>query len=189
MLTSLVSIPRTSRIYSRPEFARTFWCDSWLLNPALEEITPGSNLAHFARRWRIAESLEDVDGVVFFVFDRRPPYDLEDLPSTTRLERAIRERLLDGRGWHRGIGAYSCTRSRRGAHDAPADFRFCRRCATGRRNGFDQDHSHGFGRATPVPALNQPVAVPGIIMSGHKSLEVSLCNGLVRSDGGCSRVV
>ncbi|SEA30965.1 hypothetical protein SAMN02910418_01327 [Bowdeniella nasicola] len=90
-----------------PEFARTFWCDSWLLNPALEEITPGSNLAHFARRWRITESVEDVDGVVFFVFDRRPPYDLEDLPSTTRLERAIRERLLDGRGWHRGIGTYT----------------------------------------------------------------------------------
>lgn len=90
---------------SRAPFGHSFVCHSWLVNAELPEIVgPSSNLGSFAARWEIETTFPSADDAVFFVFNRRPPYDPAELPTDTRLRAAIVERLLDGRGWTGGKG-------------------------------------------------------------------------------------
>lgn len=86
-------------------FGRELVCDSWLVNEELPDIVgPDSNLGSFAARWSVERTFPAADDVVFFVFHRRPPYSVAELPQGTRLQRAIVERLADGRGWLGGAG-------------------------------------------------------------------------------------
>lgn len=88
-----------------PAFGTEFHCRSWLLSPALAEILgPEANLARFAARWRLEETYDASDDVVFFVFARPRGTAPTDLDTDTRLRRAIRERLLAGGGWTGGSG-------------------------------------------------------------------------------------
>lgn len=89
-----------------PAFGHEFTCDSWLLSGEFAEILgPESNLARFAALWeRIGEIPGDGDAALFFVFGLRPPVDPAELPRRTRLERAVADRLADGRGWTSGKG-------------------------------------------------------------------------------------
>ncbi|MCT1653126.1 acyltransferase domain-containing protein [Brachybacterium muris] len=90
---------------SRTSFGHTFVCHSWLVNAELPEIVgPESNLGAFAARWEIEKTFRADDDAVFFVFNRRPPYEPTELPTDTRLRTALVERLLDGRGWTGGTG-------------------------------------------------------------------------------------
>jgi len=87
------------------DFGRELVCHSWLVNQELPEIVgPGSNLGSFAARWSIEKTFPASDDAVFFVFNRRPPYDTDQLPRRSRLQRAIIDRLQDGRGWQGGKG-------------------------------------------------------------------------------------
>lgn len=87
------------------DFGREFVCHSWLVSQELPEIVgPGSNLGSFAARWSIEETFAATDDAVFFIFNRRPPYDTAQLPRRSRLQRAIIDRLQDGRGWLGGKG-------------------------------------------------------------------------------------
>lgn len=89
-----------------PRFGHEFTCDSWLISDEFARILgPESNLARFAALWeRIGTSPEDADSALFFVFGLRPPVDPATLPRRTRLERAVADRLADGRGWTGGTG-------------------------------------------------------------------------------------
>lgn len=81
-------------------FGHEFTCRSWLLNPELTRVLGAdSNLGSFARRWSLEESFEAARDIAFFVFGRRGAVDPVGLPSATRLERALRERLISGHGW------------------------------------------------------------------------------------------
>lgn len=84
-----------------PEYpVRAFVCQSWLLDPALTADLPQSNLAAFQRRWTLTgERLPGEADVLFFVFNRRDPTELDSLPRDTALHRAVLDRLADGRGW------------------------------------------------------------------------------------------
>lgn len=87
-------------------FGREFVCHSWLINAELPRILgEDSHLGAFAARWQIERTFPSADDAVFFVFNRRPPYDAAQLPRDTRLRDAIVERLLDGRGWTGGTGS------------------------------------------------------------------------------------
>ena len=86
-------------------FGREFVCHSWLVNEELPRIIgPDSNLGDFAARWTVEKTFPAADDAVFFVFNQRPPYDVGDLPQRSRLQRAIIERIADGRGWLGGKG-------------------------------------------------------------------------------------
>lgn len=89
-----------------PEYpARAFVCTSWLLDPALAEDLPGTNLAAFQRRWSLTGVRHPGEAdVLFFVFSRRDPTDLDALPRDTALQRAVLDRLADGRGWCNVVG-------------------------------------------------------------------------------------
>ncbi|MFT4296147.1 MAG: acyltransferase domain-containing protein [Micropruina sp.] len=76
-----------------------FWCHSWLLAPELAAALPGSNIAAFQQRWALDEHVQDGDDdAVYFTFARQAPYQVDRLPQTTSLERAVVARL--GRGLH-----------------------------------------------------------------------------------------
>jgi hypothetical protein len=76
---------------------RNFHCSSWMLDPALSELLPGSNLAAFQRRWILYGDPQPADeDVLFFVFNRRGPVDLDSLPTDTTLRRVVVERLKAG---------------------------------------------------------------------------------------------
>ncbi len=80
--------------------AATFYCNSWLLDPQLAELLPGSNLAAFQRRWSLDETVRPgLEDMLFFVFRRRGEVDLDRLPSDTSLRRAFLEGLRSGRTW------------------------------------------------------------------------------------------
>lgn len=71
------------------------YCQSWLLDPALVELLPGSNIAAFAARWQVTGGIDkDRDGY-YFVFNIEPdvarvlPDRLDELPQRTSLERAL----------------------------------------------------------------------------------------------------
>lgn len=80
--------------------AATFYCNSWLLDPQLAELLPGSNVAAFQRRWSLDETVRPgLEDMLFFVFRRRGEVDLDRLPSDTSLRRAFLEGLRAGRTW------------------------------------------------------------------------------------------
>lgn len=90
---------------SAPVLGREFVCRSWLISRELETILgPEANLSRFAARWRIEDTYDGSDDAVFFVFGVRPPYRADALPTDTRLRRAIRRELVEGRGWRGGMG-------------------------------------------------------------------------------------
>lgn len=88
-----------------PEYPPTaFSCTSWLLDPALAELLPGSNLARFQQRWTLAGTGYQADeSVLYFAFNRRvdpdQPIDLDDLRPATTLQRAVVEHLRSGEHW------------------------------------------------------------------------------------------
>jgi hypothetical protein len=97
------SLARAARFFAEhfPEHPTSyFWCLSWLLDPALADALPGSNIAEFQQRWALDERIRDGDeDAIFFTFARRPPVDLDRLPRGTSLERAILDRLSAGDHW------------------------------------------------------------------------------------------
>lgn len=77
-----------------------FFCRSWLLDPELAVRLPDTNLAAFQRRWELTGDHRPGDtDTLFFVFHRRGPVGVDELPTTTRLERATVELLREGRSW------------------------------------------------------------------------------------------
>ena len=77
-----------------------FVCRSWLLDPALAEVLPDSNLAAFCRRWvPYGDAQPGDDDVQFFVFSRRGPVDRSALPGDTTLRRAMLARWATGASW------------------------------------------------------------------------------------------
>lgn len=74
---------------------RTAVCNSWLLDPQLEDLMPGSNLARFAGLWALEDSTPGDGEVLFFVFDvprgsgDRLAELLPGLPVHSRLQRAV----------------------------------------------------------------------------------------------------
>jgi hypothetical protein len=82
--------------------AGDFYCSSWLLDPELAAaLPPESNMARFQQRWRLyGEPMRGDDDVLFFTFHRRGDVDLGSLPTETRLQRALVDRLRSGGHWN-----------------------------------------------------------------------------------------
>jgi hypothetical protein len=73
-------------------------CDSWLLDPQLSDIVPGSNISRFGARYRLFSSAHESDqSALDFVF-RAPSVPREELPRETRLQRGLLDLL--GAGEH-----------------------------------------------------------------------------------------
>jgi hypothetical protein len=80
---------------------RWFHCRSWLLDPTLSELLPGSNIAAFQRRWvRYGPPQPGEEDLLFFVFQQRGQVQLTSLPTDTALRRMAADRLVSGRGWN-----------------------------------------------------------------------------------------
>ncbi len=71
-------------------------CDSWLLDPQLRELVPGSNIASFGARYTLFPPSHVADqSALDFVF-RAPTTPLADLPRDTRLQRGLIDHLAGG---------------------------------------------------------------------------------------------
>ncbi|QDP97811.1 hypothetical protein FOE78_19560 [Microlunatus elymi] len=81
---------------------RLFHCNSWLLDPQLVEVLPGtSNMVRFQQLWQLRGEGHQADGdAIFFVFRRRGEVDHESLPQDTTLQREIVAKLADGGHWY-----------------------------------------------------------------------------------------
>lgn len=81
-----------------PEYAPYDYaiCNSWLLDPQLQAMVPGSNIDTFCRVWRPLDPGIEADvSAVNFIF-RRPGVPLTDLPRDSRLQRAVLDHLATG---------------------------------------------------------------------------------------------
>ncbi|SEP79463.1 acyltransferase domain-containing protein [Microlunatus flavus] len=94
---------------AQPFFARHFpelgpldlHCVSWMLDPRLPRLLPGSNLARFQRRWRTyGERREADEDAFFFAFARRGRPEVDRLVAETSLQRAILSVWRSGEHWH-----------------------------------------------------------------------------------------
>jgi len=89
-------VPRTY-----PEYPVTdFVLHSWMLDPDLMAcLEPESNLARFARRFRLLGGSEPgLHDALFFIFQKEPrlqPLDLSALPRDSSLRRAALSRPLE----------------------------------------------------------------------------------------------
>lgn len=91
------SFQRAGPFFARhfPEVGPIRWlvCHSWLLDPVLSEILPGSNLDSFARRWEVWTSHSSDRSAYYFGFDiqtgEQPTPDLDSLPADSGLHRAM----------------------------------------------------------------------------------------------------
>lgn len=94
-----------------PDYPTThFFCDSWLLDPRLPELAPGSNLAAFQRRWTLDDTTRSgVADLLFFVFGRRDEVDPAELPTDTSLRRVLAAHLRAGHGWTTRTGRITPT--------------------------------------------------------------------------------
>ena len=71
-------------------------CDSWLLDPQVGALVPGSNIATFGGRYRLFPPARVADqSALDFVF-RSPTTPLADLPRDTRLQRGLVDHLSGG---------------------------------------------------------------------------------------------
>ena len=72
-------------------------CESWLLDPQLGDIVPGSNIARFGARYSLFRTAHESDqSALDFVF-RAPTTPRERLPRDTRLQRGLLDHLAAGR--------------------------------------------------------------------------------------------
>ncbi len=71
-------------------------CDSWLLDPQVGALVPGSNIATFGARYTLFPPARVADQAALdFVF-RAPSTPLADLPRDTRLQRGLVDHLSGG---------------------------------------------------------------------------------------------
>ncbi len=71
-------------------------CDSWLLDPQVADLVPGSNIALFGGRYRLFPPTRVADQAALdFVF-RAPTTPLAELPRDTRLQRGLVDHLSGG---------------------------------------------------------------------------------------------
>jgi hypothetical protein len=80
---------------------RIVTCTSWLLDEQLAEYLPAdSNIISFQRRFTLVPGARDNDeAVLHFVFGSQRPKELNALPQSTTLERAVVEHLRRGHAW------------------------------------------------------------------------------------------
>lgn len=77
-------------------------CHSWLLSPALTEfLDEGSNILAFQKRFTLTGT-DDGDEFIEWLFRRPCDTPAEELPETTRLQRAVKAMLLES---DEGLGA------------------------------------------------------------------------------------
>jgi hypothetical protein len=76
-------------------------CHSWLLDPQLAQyLPPSSNIVKFQERFTLDEETgpgKNID-VIRFAFGR--DVDIDDIPQTTSVEKAIVEHIRSGQNWH-----------------------------------------------------------------------------------------
>ena len=71
-------------------------CESWLLDPQLADIVPGTNIARFGARYRLFRTAHESDqSALDFVF-RAPTTPRDELPRDTRLQRGLLDHLAQG---------------------------------------------------------------------------------------------
>lgn len=95
-----------------PEFGpiTTVVCNSWLLDPQLEELLPGSNIVAFGRLWELEKSAPGDDDGLYFVFDvprgngDRVAEILPGLTANSRLQAALLDLWRSGGGLRRHRG-------------------------------------------------------------------------------------
>lgn len=84
-----------------------FTCHSWLLDRRLPHyLPPTSNIVQFQELFTLAHREQTVDDANFFasVFGVPEVSDLDALPQTTSLQRALVQNLRDGHHWYGGVG-------------------------------------------------------------------------------------
>jgi hypothetical protein len=81
--------------------ARMVHCRSWLLDPYLRQVLPGSNVGSFQQLFTLDGTSEaNNEDTVYFTFRQRGLDRLDELPRDTRLQRAVLDRIHDGGHWH-----------------------------------------------------------------------------------------
>jgi GNAT domain-containint protein/N-acyltransferase family protein len=84
-------------------------CTSWLLDEQLREyLPPDSNIIRFQRRFTPVEGAVDgTDDMHRFIFQRPRPYEIDELPQRTSLERAFVTHLRNGGRWQMRTGWFA----------------------------------------------------------------------------------
>ena len=99
------------RLY--PETAGTplaFCTSSWLLSPELREVLPPeSNILAFQNRFHVVDCWPGEKDFFNFLYGLAHPVPYEHLPQDTRLRRAVRQLLLEGRTLHSAMGVLAET--------------------------------------------------------------------------------
>lgn len=81
---------------------RLYGCHSWLLDPVLPTLVPGSNMAAFQGLWDLGETTPGDRDAYYFGFNIEPdktrelPYGLDELPTDSRLHKAMVEHWRSG---------------------------------------------------------------------------------------------
>lgn len=94
-LDSLAAAPAFFSKHISTILPAAFTCESWLMNPDLPKVAPGSNIARFAQLFTPALS-EGSDAQIFERVFGSPVVDIETLPVKTRLQAAVREWYRQG---------------------------------------------------------------------------------------------
>lgn len=82
-----------------------FCCSSWLLSPELDNVLPEkSNIRDFRTLFDIREGKENLSSVLSSVFHTSVPEDFKTLSENTTLQKNIKEYLINGGGFHNGVG-------------------------------------------------------------------------------------
>ena len=73
-----------------------FICESWLLDPWLEEcLKEGSSILSFRRKFKILEVTDDADDAIGWIFGKKLD-NIEDYAEDTTIRRAAKKKLLSG---------------------------------------------------------------------------------------------
>lgn len=90
---------RRAKVFFKKHFdidSPVFICESWLLDPWLEEcLKEGSSILSFRRKFKILEVTDDADDAIGWIFGKKLD-NIEDYAEDTTIRRAAKKKLLSG---------------------------------------------------------------------------------------------
>ena len=93
--------PRTYEDRSKPKYI----CETWLLSKEISKmLDENSNIKKFQELFDIQSSKNAIDDVLNFVFNLKKCDNYNELPETTRLQKSIKEFLINNGTIYEGYG-------------------------------------------------------------------------------------
>ena len=109
MIDKTIEVTKEFAAQYYPEYEyKAFACNSWLIDPQLDEIlNPESNIVKFRQRFHSLNHKSAGKGIFNFIFNKADMnFEIRDLPEDTGLQRALKKHYMNGKAIYEMEGIF-----------------------------------------------------------------------------------